>query len=52
LRSPGGAETLEGAEKEKVLGTKDVQLERAQDLLKGILLYTGKDGDKKVTKKG
>lgn len=52
LRSPGGAETLEGADKEKVVNTKDVQLERAQDLLKGILLYTGKDATKKVTKKG
>jgi len=52
LRSPGGAEMLEGEEKEKVLNTKDAQLDRAMDLLKGILLYTGQDDAKKQTKKG
>jgi len=52
LRSAGGAETLEEPDKDKVLNTKDVQLDRAMDLLKGILLYTGQDGVKKVTKKG
>ena len=39
-RTPGVLETLEPDRQEKVKNTRDVQLERAMDLLKGITLYT------------
>jgi carboxyl-terminal processing protease len=42
-RSPGGVDAIEGLDekkKEYILNLHDVQLERAMDLLKGILLYT------------
>lgn len=39
-RTPGGVETLDEARREKVLATRDTQLDRAMDLLKGITLYT------------
>lgn len=39
-RVPGGLESLEGKERERVQNAHDLQLERAQDLLKGITLYT------------
>lgn len=38
--TPGGVETLEEKDKERVREAHDPQLERATDLLKGILLYT------------
>jgi carboxyl-terminal processing protease len=39
-RTPGGVDTLDEARREKVLATRDTQLDRAMDLLKGITLYT------------
>ncbi|MCX7721694.1 MAG: S41 family peptidase [Verrucomicrobiae bacterium] len=39
-RTPGGIEALDEKERERVLATRDVQLDRATDLLRGILLYT------------
>jgi carboxyl-terminal processing protease len=38
-RTPGGLDTLEGEERERVRNAHDVQLDRAMDLLKGISLY-------------
>ena len=38
-RSPGGLEGLTAEQREKVLGVHDAQLERAEDVLKGITLY-------------
>jgi carboxyl-terminal processing protease len=37
---PGGIESLEELEQLRVRSARDAQLERAQDVLKGILLYT------------
>jgi carboxyl-terminal processing protease len=39
-RSPGGLESLDSTNRVRVAAIRDVQLERAQDLLKGILLYS------------
>ena len=39
MRSPGGLETLETKDRERVKRAHDLQLERATDLLKGIMLY-------------
>jgi len=39
-RSPGGLETLSDRERERVKSAHDPQLERAYDLLKGIVLYS------------
>jgi len=38
-RAPGGAESLESADRERVRRTRDPQLDRAVDLLKGITLF-------------
>jgi len=38
-RTPGGVETLEEADRERVKNSRDPQLDRAVDLLKGILLF-------------
>lgn len=38
-RVPGGIETLDEERQERVRNARDIQLERAQDFLKGILLY-------------
>ena len=38
-RSPGGMDTLEEKDRERVRNTRDTQLERATDLLKGLMLY-------------
>jgi carboxyl-terminal processing protease len=40
LRTPGGLEGLEPAERERVAKASDPQLERAFDLLKGIVLFS------------
>jgi carboxyl-terminal processing protease len=40
LRTPGGVESLETPDRERVSKAHDAQLERATDLLKGINLYT------------
>jgi len=39
-QTPGGIESLEESEREKVTNGHDPQLERAMDLLKGITLFT------------
>jgi len=51
-RSPGGLEFLEEKDRERVKNARDVQFDRAMDLLKGITLYTHRAsaGDK-ATKK-
>jgi carboxyl-terminal processing protease len=38
--TPGGMESLEPTERQKIKAARDPQLERATDLLKGIMLYT------------
>jgi carboxyl-terminal processing protease len=38
--TPGGVESLEPADREKLATARDPQLERAMDLLKGITLFT------------
>lgn len=38
--TPGGMESLDPSEREKVKASHDPQLERATDLLRGIMLYT------------
>ncbi len=39
-RMPGGLDSLEGADRVRVENARDPQLDRAYDVLKGILLYT------------
>ncbi|HEU5071054.1 MAG TPA: S41 family peptidase [Verrucomicrobiae bacterium] len=39
-RSPGGVETLDQRERERVESIRDPQMDRAMDVLKGILLFT------------
>jgi carboxyl-terminal processing protease len=39
-RAPGGLDTLDEAAREKVLSIRDPQLDRAIDLLKGVMLYS------------
>jgi len=38
--SPGGLESLDDKDRARIENSRDVQLERAEDLLKGILLYS------------
>jgi len=38
-RSPGGFETMDAKDRARVKKSSDIQLDRAEDLLKGILLY-------------
>lgn len=45
-RTPGGLESLEDKERERVKNARDAQLDRAIDLLKGISLYTRPDNAK------
>ena len=45
-RSPGALESLNDNERASVLKVHDLQLERAEDLLKGILLYDTLNGSK------
>jgi hypothetical protein len=39
-RTPGGMETLDETNRIRILNERDLQLDRATDLLKGILLFT------------
>jgi carboxyl-terminal processing protease len=39
-RAPGGTESLRPEDRARVEGIQDVQLERAEDLIKGLLLYS------------
>ncbi len=41
-RTPGGLESLSEKERERVIDTRDPQLDRAMDLLKGITLFTAR----------
>ncbi|MDB6026716.1 MAG: Carboxy-terminal-processing protease [Verrucomicrobiales bacterium] len=45
-RSPGGLETLDEKERDRIKSIHDVQLERASDVLKGVLLYSQRNGVK------
>ena len=51
-RTPGGVESLEEKDRERVVNAHDPQLERAMDLLKGITLFTERSPvpEKKVAK--
>jgi len=55
-RTPGGIESLPDKEQDRVRNARDIQLERAMDLLKGLSLYTkrqvGPDKDKRPAGKG
>jgi carboxyl-terminal processing protease len=50
-RLPGGLESLDAAKRDRVAQIQDVQLDRAEDLLKGILLYGEFSKPKKVAAK-
>ena len=50
-RSPGGLESLNEKDRERVENSRDVQLDRAEDLLKGILLYSELSKPEKVAAK-
>jgi carboxyl-terminal processing protease len=50
-RSPGGLYSLSPEDRERVEAIQDVQLERAKDLLKGILLYSSLASPEKVAAK-
>ena len=51
-RSPGGLEALSDADRERVQNAHDVQLDRAMDLLKGLSVYTRRNGEKLAPKGG
>jgi len=48
--TPGGMESLDPAEREKLKAAHDPQLERANDLLKGIMLYTDRSNGQQLEK--
>jgi carboxyl-terminal processing protease len=50
-RSPGGLESLDEKDRERVENSRDNQLDRAEDLLKGILLYGELNKPEKVAAK-
>src|SRR6266850_1891020 len=51
-RSPGGIDFLEEKDRERVKNARDIQLDRAMDLLKGITLYTHRaSAEDQATKK-
>ncbi|HEY5482180.1 MAG TPA: S41 family peptidase [Verrucomicrobiae bacterium] len=52
--TPGGLQSLDDKDRERVLKTRDPQLDRAMDLLKGITLFTQRapSGDKILAKSG
>ncbi len=43
-RVPGGLESLDEKDRERIENARDPQLERSMDVLKGILLYTQRSG--------
>jgi len=49
--TPGGLESLEGKDRERMTGTRDPQLDRAMDLLKGITLFTHRAKAQKMAAK-
>jgi carboxyl-terminal processing protease len=50
--TPGSAETLDEKTRERVQNARDVQLDRATDLLKGLSVYTKRNGEKVAPKGG
>jgi carboxyl-terminal processing protease len=48
--TPGGMESLDEKERERIKSEHDPQLERAEDLLKGIMLYTDRANDQETGK--
>jgi carboxyl-terminal processing protease len=50
-RSPGGLESLDAKDRARIKDSSDVQLDRAEDLLKGILLYGELSNPEKVAAK-
>jgi carboxyl-terminal processing protease len=50
-RSPGGLESLDEKDRAQVKNSTDIQLDRAEDLLKGILLYSELSKPEKVAAK-
>ena len=50
-RSPGGLDSLDDKERERVMNAHDPQLDRATDLLKGITLFTKRAPAEKVSAK-
>jgi carboxyl-terminal processing protease len=50
--SPGGVETLDESDRERVANLRDVQLDRARDLLKGVLLFTERAPEKNTSRDG
>jgi hypothetical protein len=50
-RAPGGLESLDEKDRAVVEKSRDVQLDRAEDLLKGILLYEALVAPEKVAAK-
>ena len=52
--TPGGLQSLDDKDRERVLKARDPQLDRAMDLLKGITLFTQRApaGDKMLVKSG
>jgi carboxyl-terminal processing protease len=49
-RSPGGLESLPEPDRTRAENAHDVQLDRAMDLLKGLSVYTKRNGDKPAPK--
>ena len=50
-RTPGGVESLPDSERASVENVHDEQFDRAEDLLKGILLYDTLAAPKKIAAK-
>jgi carboxyl-terminal processing protease len=50
-RAPGGLESLDETNRARVESLRDVQLDRAEDLLKGILLYDSLVAPEKIAAK-
>ena len=50
-RSPGGLESLDAADRKRVESARDDQLDRAEDLLEGVLLYSQLSKPEKVAAK-
>ncbi|HEX3890720.1 MAG TPA: S41 family peptidase [Verrucomicrobiae bacterium] len=50
-RSPGGLESLDAKDRARIKDSSDIQLDRAEDLLKGILLYGQLSKPEKVAAK-
>ncbi len=50
-RSPGGLESLDAKDRARIKDSSDIQLDRADDLLKGILLYSELSKPEKIAAK-